>query len=93
MTTFEEQEALRQRVMSLAAARYAAADRTDPFALRRAMAHIKSGVAQFAREDENGNLTPCYYDASGYQEKRHYTKSSGEVVEYTVPAWRNVVRP
>lgn len=88
-----ELEAQRAQVMDLAARRYAAADRTDPFAYRRAVTHIKSGVAQFAVSDDQGNLIPAYYDAQGYQEKRSYTKTNGELVEYAVPAWKNMIRP
>lgn len=97
MTTFEDKAAElianRTQVMELAARRYAAADRTDPFAYRRAVTHIKNGVAQFSTTDKDGSLIACYYDAQGYQEKRSYTKSNGELVEYAVPAWKNMIRP
>lgn len=93
MSKRDDMLAARKRVMELAAERYAAADRTDPFAFRRTMAHLKCGVASYAREGENGEQVGCYYDAQGYAEPRSYMKSDGDTVEYSVPAWRNMVRP
>lgn len=93
----EEVKAVRHRVMTLAAKRYAQADRTDPFAYSRAMSHIKNGVASFSRPvlDERGEPTDeeiaTYYDATGYMEGRSFKRANGEV--YQVQAWRNMVRP
>jgi hypothetical protein len=89
----EEVKNIRNRVMGLAAKRYAAADRTDPFAYARAMSHLRSGVAQYSVDDGRGNEVAAYYDAEGYREGREYEKATGEVVKYEVQAWRKMVRP
>lgn len=88
----EEVKNLRNRVMELAAKRYAAADRTDPFAYSRAMSHLRSGVAQYSVEGSGTEVTG-YYDAEGYREGREYKKATGEIVKYEVQAWRKMVRP
>jgi hypothetical protein len=67
------------------ARRYAAADRSDPFALRRALTHVANGIATgFTQNGEEAT-----YNAEAYQEKRWLPK--GE--EYTVTAYRNMRRP
>lgn len=68
-----------------AAYRYAAADRSDPFALNRALTHVENGVAGFF--DANGKET--FYNADPYQETRHLPDGR----EYHVTVYKNVVRP
>lgn len=78
-----------------AARRYAAADRSDPFAFGRAMAHIKNGIAD-DRKDRDQPVTACHYDAEETQERRSLptgiTFSDG-TSDYVVPAYKNVKRP
>lgn len=55
-----------------AAKRYAAADRTDPFAFSRAVAHIDCGLATVIRGERNKDfdLVPAvtsFYDASEHR--------------------------
>jgi hypothetical protein len=68
---------------------YAAAERTDPFAMARAIAHHKIGLDRSAHRDGGGNN----YDATPTVEHREYIDKSGETVRYTVPAYKNVQRP
>lgn len=50
-------------------------------------------------QDNGKAMTPAnaeldaYYDAEQYSEERSYMKSDGTEVRYTVPAYRNIVRP
>lgn len=67
---------------------YARADKSDPFAYRRAIAHIKNGVASVSNDKGHA----AYYDAEQVVENREYTHE-GRVVKYTVPAYINMVRP
>lgn len=77
------------------AARYAAADRSDPFTRDRCIAHIKAGVASYTRtgNSEYGITagTYAYYDAEPYQEERRYVHDGREVT-YSVTAYKNLVR-
>lgn len=57
--------------------RYAEANKSDPFALARALTHIRTGVAEYAVGKE---ASPGYYDA---------TEDKGEYGQRT---WRNVAR-
>ncbi len=66
-----------------AAKRYARADRTDPFAMRRAMVHIKNGVA-------GGTST---YNAEEFMDERRSAGSGGGEVRYATLAHCSVVRP
>ena len=77
-----EQLTLSRRIE--AAKRYAAADRTDPFAFDRAMAHMVSGVCGFT---ENGQ--DAFYSADEFIEER--VTLTG--ITYPVTVYRNVVRP
>lgn len=70
------------------AANYAAADRSDPFAHVRAIAHIKNGVASVTNDKGHAS----YYDAEKTVEHREYV-TEGHVVKYTVPSYINMVRP
>lgn len=76
--------------MVAGARRYAEADKSDPFALRRALAHIRSGVATLG---ENGELP---YDATPATETRKlppgYMFSDGGT-EYPATVFKSVVRP
>ena len=73
------------------AKRYAAADRSDPFAFSRAMTHINNGIASTL-----GDGRDACYDAAETTETR---KLPDGIVfadgsnEWTVPAYRNMVRP
>jgi hypothetical protein len=74
-----------------AAKRYAAADRSDPFAYRRALCHLSNGVAHWnngsPRDPKDG-----FYDAEEYQETRHMPPPF-ERTEYKVIAYKNMARP
>ncbi len=68
-----------------AAQRYAAANSSDPFALARAKAHIKSGVAApFTKDGEK-----AYYDADLAFETRKLPDGR----EYRAAIYINAVRP
>lgn len=72
-----------------AAQRYAAADRTDPFALARARAHIKNGIA-----DLDADGAP-HYDADEVLETRRLPdgmKFLDGSDTYEVKAYRNIKR-
>lgn len=63
-------------------ARYAAADRSDPFAYSRAVSHTKSGIAD-----------PLHaYDADEGVEIRRY-EANGQTIEYPVTVFSNIKRP
>lgn len=68
--------------------RYAASDRSDPFTLNRCISHIMNGVASA----NNAKQEEGFYDAEEYQESREYNHD-GRTVKYTVPAYRNIIRP
>ena len=94
MTTTPHDLAVRR--MSEAARRYAAADRTDPFALSRAMSHIACGVAsphRPANKDYDLSAGVGYYDAEPQRELRKATGHDGREIEFDVVVYRNVVRP
>ena len=67
---------------------YARADKSDPFAYRRAISHIKNGFASVT----NDKGQAAYYDAEQVVEHREYVHE-GRVVKFTVPAYINMVRP
>jgi hypothetical protein len=74
-----------------AAKRYAAADRSDPFAFSRAMTHINNGVASAL-----GDGRDAAYDATETTETRRLPdglKFMDGSNEWNVPAYRNMVRP
>lgn len=71
----------RQRFVD-GAARYAEADRSDPFAFSRAAAHARVGLLE---GDE--------YDAEAHVEVRAIqSREHGRVVEYNARVWRGVKR-
>lgn len=72
-------------LMRMAAERYAAAERSDPFAYSRAMRHIQNGIAVYAKEDGSKG----YYDAEEGTETR--TLPDGR--EYQATVYRNIQRP
>lgn len=80
------------RTMRDAAERYAKAENSDPFAKARAMAHIKNGIATYARQD--GGIG--YYDAEEATETRYLPNPDG-IADLTKPyeatVYRNVMRP
>jgi hypothetical protein len=92
----KEQDRLR---MTTAARHYAAADRTDPFAYRRAVAHIANGVASISRprsERDSGydlDSGPAFYSAEPQREMRKGIGYGGEEIEYAVTTYKNVVKP
>lgn len=84
------------RRMSEAARRYAAADRTDPFALSRAMSHIVSGAASAhrpANKDYDLSAGAAYYDAEPQRELRKAAGHDGREIEFDVVVYKNVARP
>lgn len=95
----EHAAALKQKYMDRmreGAARYAAADRSDPFTHARCVAHIKAGFASYSRpgNTEYGISSGSYafYDAEPYQEERRYVHDGREVT-YSVTAFKNLARP
>lgn len=72
-----------------AAEYYVAYDKSDPFALARAKAHIANGIAQLYNQEGK----PAFYSADPYQETRSFTDGLGRLVEYPVTVYRNLVRP
>ena len=74
-----------------AAKRYAAFDKSDPFALARALCHIRQGICGrvYFEEDTNfhkkGQTADCFYDAEEYK-----SFSVGGVV---TTRFSNTVRP
>ena len=74
--------------MLAAAERYARADKSDPFTYNRILSHIENGVASV----NNGKDKHGYYDAEEYAEHREY-QHEGRTVKYTVPAFKDMVRP
>ena len=71
------------------AQRFAQANKSDPFAYGRAVAHINSGVAQWARQDG----MPAFYDAHEVAEERSLVRSDGSVMRWTATAYRNQICP
>lgn len=63
---------------------YAKADKSDPFALARGFAHLRSGALNPLSNGEES-----IYSATPYEEKR--TLPDGR--EYYVEGWKNVTRP
>lgn len=70
------------------AARYAAADRSDPFAFARAIAHIHSGVASLGHDDGG----PAYYNAEETAAERTVVLD-GRAITYPVTEYKNIQRP
>lgn len=77
-----EKATLHQRIE--AAKRYAAADRTDPWAFDRAMTHMANGICGF---NENGQ--DAFYSADEFVEDRVTVTG----ISYPVTVYRNIVRP
>jgi hypothetical protein len=80
-----------------AAKRYAAADRTDPFAFRRSVSHIDCGVATIIRGERSKdfNLVPAlqgFYDA---EVDRGFVKiaAGDREIEAERTTYRSMVRP
>jgi hypothetical protein len=84
-------EDISERGIVAAAKRYAAFDKSDPFALARALCHIERGIAGRAYHHEDtafhkrGQLIDCFYDA-----EEHSTYSVGGVVK---SRYTNMTRP
>ena len=74
-----------------AAKRYAAFDKSDPFALARALCHARQGICErrYFNEDtafhKRGELVDCFYDA-----EEHSSFGVGGVV---TSRFTNMVRP
>lgn len=80
-----------------AAKRYAAADRTDPFAFRRAVSHINNGLATIIRGERNKDfdLVPAvtsFYDADAQRETVKIQAGDREIEADRI-VYRSVVRP
>lgn len=73
------------------ARRYAAANNSDPFALNRALCHIRVGICD-GRDKEGRNY---HYDAEEQWETRKLSagRFSDGSDEYQVRVWRNVQQP
>lgn len=63
---------------------YAAADKSDPFALGRAMSHVQSGICGV-----NQDGSDAMYSADPYQEER--ITQDGK--PYSITVYRNIRRP
>jgi len=83
------------------ARRYAATDKSDPFAFSRAMSHVTSGIVG-PRTDKVGNRTvtvDCPYDADTFAGVREpdprwdAIKHLGTIKQVPCTVFRNVVRP
>lgn len=72
-------------LMVLAAARYADANKSDPFAMARAMTHINNGIAEYAT---GRDATPGYYDA----EEGVETRMLPDGTAYQATIYKNVAR-
>jgi hypothetical protein len=86
----------RQRMIE-GARRYAAADRTDPFAFRRAVSHIDCGLATIARGERSNTFDlvaaqPAYYDADAQREVVKMNGGGGEIDVERI-TYKSVVRP
>lgn len=76
----------------LGARNWAQFDKTNPFALNTAMAHIKSGVAG-PWVDEKDNPREGIYDAQQSLEERKLIRPNGDVEKYNVVVFVNGKRP
>lgn len=72
-------------VMDEAAKRYAAADPSDSFALRRARTQLKNGIASYSNKDGE----PGYFDAEPTTETRMLPGGT----EYQAVIYKNRCRP
>lgn len=84
--------------MTRAASEYARADRTDPFAVARAMAHIKSGVAAVRRGASNADydleaMQESFYDAKPRRVEEDVLHNGVVIGSKTVVRYYSVVRP
>lgn len=68
-----------------AAKRYAASDRSDPFAYARAMTHLQNGICRTPDSQHQAAI----YDAEPFEETRVLPDGR----EYHATVYRNVVRP
>ena len=68
-----------------AAKRYAEANKSDPFAYRRAKAHLLNNVASYANQQGQA----AYYDAEPFTE----TRVLPDGTEYPATVYRNIIRP
>lgn len=75
--------------MELGARNYAAFDRSDPFALARALTHTRNGIAGGSTKEG----LACAYSADEYTERRTIIGSNGEPQDFYITAYRNIVRP
>lgn len=87
-------EAVKKARMVEGAKRYAAADRTDPFAYARAMTHIKCGVATVIRQEHNKDYdldraATAFYNAENYI----YDREVPGIGEVPTIGYRSMVRP
>ena len=75
--------------MQEGALNYARADKSDPFALVRAIAHMKNGVASI----NNDKQQPGYYDAEPYEGTRKIYQGGVEIGEVKTTLYRGMCRP
>lgn len=73
------------RLLHEGARRYAAADKSDPFAYSRAMSHIASGSASYDKE-----RNPDYWADDAFETRRLPNRRDGTLgEEYTVNVYKN----
>jgi hypothetical protein len=73
-----------QQRMFEGARNYAAAEKSDPFALARALTHIRTGIAGITQHGED-----AFYKADAFQEERPSLGGGS----HTVTVYRNMQRP
>jgi hypothetical protein len=80
-------EPVRMARLTAAAQRYAAADPSDPFALARAMCHIRTGIVGYVERGKD--IMEALYDAVPGTEYRKLADST----EYPATVYTSRVRP
>jgi hypothetical protein len=75
--------------MRQAAERYAASEKSDPWAYARALTHIRNGVASYT--DQHGRS--AFYSADEGNEPRAIKMPNGQVLEWQAVVYRNMIRP
>lgn len=75
---------LRMDRLRAGALRYAAAEKSDPFALRRALTHIAKGLCHPTKDGKDGG-----YDADEYSEGAVTITGA----PFTRTVYRNIARP
>lgn len=70
------------------ARQYADADRSDPFAMMRAVNHMKNGICSFTPDGKDG-----FYQAEVEYEDREIQRANGSWLRWKAPIYKNRARP